>query len=301
MQTIKSFGDLVIQVKNGPTRRVAVVAGHDPASIEAAAHVAREMICHVTLVADRARGEALCREKSIDMGLFEILEEKDEGKACTRGIELVRSGHAQVLMKGLVGTDKYMHGILDKERGLVPKGATLTHITLFELPHYHKLLLGSDCAVLPLPTLEQKIAIIQYAVAAARKLGVDKPKVALIGASEKVSEKMVASLDAAVISKMAERGQIKGAIVDGPLSLDVALDKDAATLKEVSTPVAGDSDILVFPNLEAGNVFYKSATKLAHGRNAAFVAGASAPCVLTSRADDEDSKFHAIVLACLLG
>ena len=202
---------------------------------------------------------------------------------------MVRAGEADVLMKGLIGTDKYMHLILDKERGLLPKGAVLTHITVLDVPAYQKthgkLLFVADVAVIPAPDLSTKVKIVNYGVDAAHSFGIEKPKVALLAASEKVSEKMPATMDAAVIAKMAERGQIKGAIVDGPLALDVALSPEACEIKGLRSAVEGAADVLIFPNIETGNVFYKSATILAGARLAAVVVGTSAPCVLTSRAD----------------
>jgi phosphate butyryltransferase len=197
-----------------------------------------------------------------------------------------------------------MHQILDKDQGLLPKGAVLTHLTVLDLPAYQqrhgKLLFVSDVAIIPAPDLPTKVKILTYAVDAARSFGIARPLVAMLAANEKVSDKMPATLDAAVIAKMAERGQIKHAIVDGPLALDVALSPEACAIKDLISPVGGAADILIFPNIEAGNVFYKAATILAGGRLAAVVVGTTAPCVLTSRADTEESKFYSIALGCRL-
>jgi phosphate butyryltransferase len=180
----------------------------------------------------------------------------------------------------------------------------LTHITVLDIPAYQtthgKLLIVSDVAVIPAPDLPTKVKIVTYAVNAAHLFGIEKPKVALLAANEKVSDRMPATMDAAIISKMAERGQIKGALVDGPLALDVALSREACEIKGLASIVEGDADVLIFPNIETGNVFYKAATILGGASLAAVVVGTSAPCVLTSRADSEDSKFYSIALGCRL-
>ncbi len=301
MKQIRNLEEMVDLVKGRENRVLAVAAGHDPASIEAAARASREGICEVVLVADPEKVEALCREKGVDPGLFRVEPERGEKEAAEKAVEMVHRGEAQVLMKGLLGTEKYMRAILDKERGLLPKGALLTHLTVMEVPALSRLLFVSDVAIIPAPDLEQKVRILSYAAEAARKFGIERPKAAILAATEKVSPRMPATIDAAVLAQMARRGQIQGVEVDGPLALDVALSEEAARVKGVDSPVAGRADILVFPTIEAGNIFYKAVTKLAGGRLGAVVAGAAAPCVLTSRADDEETKFLSIVLGCLLG
>jgi phosphate butyryltransferase len=304
MEPIRSLDQLVVQMKGEPSKRLVIAAGHDENSIQAAARAAREDIAKVILVGDRARIAALCTRFAIDMGVFEIVDEKDDYKAGAKARDMVRGGEADVLMKGLIGTDKYMHLILDKEQGLLPKGNVLSHITVLDIPAYQKLhgklLFVADVAIIPAPDLPTKIKITEYCIAAARSFGIDKPKVAMITANEKVSDKMPATMDAAIVSKMGERGQIKGAIIDGPLALDVALSPEACAIKDLVSTVGGAADVLVFPDIEAGNVFYKSATILGGARLAAAVVGTAVPCVLTSRADDEQSKFYSIAFGCRL-
>jgi phosphate butyryltransferase len=304
MEPIRTLEQLGSQLKGGPARRVAVAAGHDENSIQAAARAASEQIAKIILIGDRARIEQLSEGFDIDVGLFTIVDEPDVYKAGARARDMVRQGEADVLMKGQIGTEAYMRLILDKEKGLLPQGAVLTHLTVLDIPAYQrangKLLFVSDVAIIPAPDLAAKVKILGYAVDAARSFGIDTPRVALLAANEKVSEKMPATLDAAVISKMAERGQIEHAIVDGPLALDVALSPEACAIKGLKSAVEGAADILIFPNIETGNVFYKAATILAGARLAAVVAGASAPCVLTSRADTEESKFYSIAFGCRL-
>jgi phosphate butyryltransferase len=215
-------------------------------------------------------------------------------------VDLVNSGEGDILMKGLCSTDKYMRAILNKERGLLPPKAVLSHVTVMSNTQYHKLLVLGDIAVIPAPDLSQKIAITNYVVKTAHALGIQKPKVALIAATEQMLPGMQACVDAAIISKMADRGQISGCFVDGPLALDVAVSAEACAVKKLVSPVAGDADCLVFPNLESANVFYKVNSQLCIGsRQAAIVAGAKAPCVLSSRADSIDTKLNSIALAAL--
>lgn len=304
MTPIRSLDQLVADLKDQPSRRVAVAAGHDPNTIAAAARAAAGDIAAVTLVGDRARIEALCAEHGLDAGVFTVVDEADVARAGAEAVRMVREGEADVLMKGLIGTDKYMRLILDKERGLLPPKAVLSHVTVLDIPAYRaiheKLLFVGDVAIIPEPDLAAKLQIVEYVAGAARAFGIDQPRVALIAATEKVNPKMTACTDAALITQMNRRGQIAGAVVDGPLALDVALSPDACAIKGLASAVNGAADCLVFPDIEAGNVFYKSTTILGGARLAAAVVGTTAPCVLTSRADDEESKFLSIALGCRL-
>jgi len=300
MEPIRTLDGLVELVKGRKTMALAVANGQDPHTIEAVYRGVKEGLVKAKMVGDRERIEELSREKGVDASVFEIIDVKEPNEAGRIARDLVREGEVQVLMKGLISTDVYMRLILDKEKGLLPKGRILSHIAVMETPAYPKLLFVSDVAVIPKPDLKQKIAITNYAIEVAHKFGIENPKVAILAATEKVSDKMEATIDAAVISKMAERKQIKGAIVDGPLALDVAVSKEACEIKGLKSPVGGDADVLIFPNIETGNVFFKSLTRFANGRLAAMVTGATAPCILTSRADSEDSKFYSIALAALM-
>jgi phosphate butyryltransferase len=222
-----------------------------------------------------------------------------ETQAAARAVALVRSGECQILMKGLVSTDKYMRAILHKETGLMDPGAVLSHASVIEVPSYPKLIVCGDVAVLPYPELKEKVAITNYLVGVAKALGIERPRVAALAASEQVLPKVQATVDAALLAKMAERGQIKGAAVDGPMALDVAVDPEAAATKGVGGEVAGQADCLVFPNIDAGNVFYKTCSKLAGCEIAAMVVGAKAPCILSSRGDSVLTKLYSIALAAL--
>ncbi|MDE7123492.1 MAG: phosphate butyryltransferase, partial [Alistipes sp.] len=210
------------------------------------------------------------------------------------------AGNADVRMTGLVSTDKYMRGILNKEAGLFPPKGVLSHVSIVEMPCYHKLLTISDVAVIPLPDFKQKMKQIGYLAQTAKLLGIATPKIACIAPSEQLLPNVVSSTEGALLAKMADRGQLGNVIVDGPLSLDVALYKEVAEHKKVKgSSVAGDPDCLLFPNLESANVFFKSTTHLCGGELAAMVMGTKVPCVLTSRGDTALTKKYSIALACL--
>lgn len=286
-------------LKSSKKKRLVAAYANDEHSISAVNMAIDMGIVEGTLVGDEKEIEKVCKEHGIDKTKFAVVHEPDEMRAALRAVELINSGEGNLLMKGLVSTDKYMRAILDKEKGLMNKGAVLSHVTVMENPNYHKLLIVGDVAILPAPELSEKIAITNYLIHTAKSLGIEMPKVALIAASEQVSPKMPACVDASIISKMADRGQIKGAYVDGPLALDVAIDEESAAIKKVGGNVAGDADCLVFPNIESGNVFYKANTKLAGGEQGAIVVGARVPAVLSSRGDSTKTKLYSIALAAL--
>jgi len=304
MKPISSLDELISGLKGQPPKKVVVAAGQDENTIEAAHRAAQEKIAEMILVGDGEKIRKLCAEKKLDHKAFSVVEESDDYKAGVTARNMVKEGAGDCLMKGLIGTDKYMHLILDKEQGLLPKGAVLTHLTVIDSPFYQKshgkLLFVSDVAIIPQPDLPTKVKILEYMIQAAHSFGIEKPKAALLAANEKVSDKMQATTDAAIISKMADRGQIKGAVVDGPLALDVAISPEACEIKGLKSPVNGDADLILFPNIESGNVFYKTVTNLGGSRLAAVVVGTVVPCILTSRADDEESKFFSIALGCRL-
>ena len=214
-------------------------------------------------------------------------------------VKAVHNGEYDVLMKGVVPTDKYMRGILNKEWGLLPAGTTLSHVTVLEVPAYHKLLVVSDVAVLPCPTLDQKKQIAKYLVQTANNLGIECPKVALLAPSEQLLPKVVSSVEAAALSEMGQNGELGEGLFQGPLALDVAIDMESVKIKKLTGPVAGDADCILFPNIESGNVFFKACSKFGGAELAAMVAGPTAPCVLTSRGDSTKTKLYSIALACL--
>jgi len=298
--SIKKLAKLVEKVKGLPTMRVAVAAGEDPHTIEAVARGVTEGMIDATLTGHESRIKKVAAEYKIDPSIFKIIDTPDEKTAAVRAVEIVNAGDADFLMKGLMGSATYMRAILNKEKGLLPPKKILSHVTILEVPSYHKLLVGTDVAVLIDPDLSDKIAMIGYAVDIAHRLDIEKPKVAILGAVEKVNPKMCATMDAAILTQMNRRGQIKGCVIDGPLAFDLAVSTESKKIKGVESEVAGDADILIFPDIEAGNIFYKACAYLANACLAAIVVGAKVPCVLTSRADSEDSKFYSLALAALM-
>ncbi len=297
---IKSLDQLVEAVKGLPRMKLVVACGEDPHTIEAVSRAKNEGLVDVIMVGNKEKIENVAKDHNVDPSIFTIIDEKDTKKALKAAVKMVRDGEGDILMKGLVNTADYMRAILDKEVGLVPPGGVLSHVTLVEMPTYPKLLIVADVAVIILPDLDQKVKILNYTIEVAHALGIEQPYAYLISAVENVNPKMTSTIDAAIIKVMAERGQIKGAKVEGPAALDIAVSKECAEIKGFKGEGAGEADILIFPNIETGNVFFKTCTQLGNGRIAAIVVGTMAPCVLTSRADSEDSKFLSIALAALM-
>ncbi|OFY48110.1 MAG: phosphate butyryltransferase [Bacteroidetes bacterium GWF2_41_31] len=297
---IKKLDDMFEVLKAQGKKRLVAAYANDAHTITAVSQAIDLGLVTGTLVGDEMAIIKVCREEGIDIAKFTIIHEPDEMKAATKAVELINQGAGNLLMKGLVSTDKYMRAILNKEKGLMNPGAVLSHVTVIQNDNYHKLLIVGDVAIIPLPEINEKIAIVKYLIQVAQSLGIKEPKVAIIGATEQVSLKMVSTTDAAIISKMADRGQIQGGFVDGPLALDVAIDKESAEIKKIAGKVAGDADCLVFPNIEAGNVFYKTNTKLAQSELGAIVMGARVPAVLSSRGDSTKTKLYSIALAALM-
>jgi len=297
---ITNFDQMFEQLRSKPKKRLVAAWAVDDHTISAVYMAVEAGIVEGILVGDEAMIQKVCQEHNYDLSKLTVVNNPNELKSIAQAVDMVNAGEADILMKGLCSTDKYMRGILNKERGLLPPKAVLSHVCVVQHPHYHKLLVISDIAVIPAPDLKQKQAMINYVVSTAKALGVEKPKVAMVTATEQMLPGMPACVEAAMLSKMSDRGQIAGCVVDGPLALDVALCKEAAEIKKLKSEVAGDADCLVFPNIESANVFYKVSGHFCPGvKMAAMVAGAKAPCVLSSRADSTEVKLNSIALAAL--
>ncbi len=281
-------------------KHLVAVWANDIHTIEAVSLAIDKNIVKGTLVGDKNTIISICKNANININKFNIVNANTDIEAAETAVQIVAKGQADILMKGLITTDKYMRAILNKDAGLLAPKAILSHVTVVESSYYNKLLIVSDVAIIPQPDLQQKIAIIKYLTQTANALGIDNPKIAIISASEQVLPNISSSAEAALISKMAERGQITGAIIDGPLSLDAAIDMQTAQTKNINSNVAGNADCLLFPNLDAGNVFYKMTTKMSNAQTATFVAGAKVPCVLSSRGDTTLTKLNSIALCSLL-
>ncbi len=291
---------LIEEVKNKPNKRLVAAYPNDSHSIEAINEAVKLGLIDATLVGDEKKIIDVCEKYKFDISNFKIIHEPVDTKAAAKAVALINDGKGDILMKGLISTDKYMRALLNKQNGLVPPKGILTHITIVENPNYHKLLVVGDVAIIPQPDLKQKIVITNYLIKTAKALNIKTPKVALVAATEHVSFSMQSTTDAALISKMGERGQIKGALIEGPLGLDLAIDMESVEIKGLKSEVAGDADCILFPNIEAGNVFYKSNTKLSKAEVGAIVVGAKVPCILSSRGDSAKTKLYSIALASLV-
>ncbi len=298
---IKKLSDLFASLKGKPAKHLVVVNAVDEHTISAVNEAVESGIIDAILTGDPEKIKVTCAEINIDSKKFIIEPAFSEDDAALKAVGLISSGKADIVMKGLITTDKYMRAILNKEWGLLPPKGVLSHVTVMENPFNNKLLIFSDVAIIPYPDLSQKITMVGYLINIAHVLGISMPKVALIAATDQVLSAIPACTDAAIISKMAERGQITGAIVDGPLGFDVVIDKESAEIKKIISPVAGDADCLLFPNIDAGNVFYKMCARICHSQQAAIVAGAKVPVVLSSRGDSMQTKLNSIALAAFLG
>jgi phosphate butyryltransferase len=298
---MKNFSEIFETLQSrGSRKRMVAAWGVDGHTIAAAAKAVELQLVDVTLVGDENLIAQACKDENVDMSIFSIVHNPDEMKSVAQAVQMIRDGEGDFLMKGLCSTDKFLRAILNKETGLLPPKGVLTHCTALEIPSYHKLLFVGDVAVIPAPDLKQKQIIMDCLVKVAQAVGVAKPKVALIAATEQVLPSQPASMEAALLAKMADRGVIKGCIADGPLALDVAIDMESVQIKGLVSPVAGDADCLLFPNIESGNVFYKANSKLVPGvRQAGMLVGAKVPCVLSSRADSIDTKLNSIALAAM--
>ena len=297
---ITRLNEIVTAAAARGRKRLAVAYGQDSHTIEAVYNAWQEGLVDATLFGDKATIEKVCAELNIDHNIFNIVNEASDVTCVKLAVQAVVNGQADVLMKGLVSTDKYMRGILNKEAGLFPPKGVLSHVAVLEIPGFDKLLSISDIAVIPAPDFKQKQKLIGYLASTANVLGVETPKIACITASEQVLPAVPSSTEGAILAKMGDRGQLGKVIVDGPLSLDVALYKEVAEHKKVTgSSVAGDPDCLLFPNIESANVFFKAATHIGGSELAAMVMGTKVPCVLTSRGDSALTKKYSIALACL--
>ncbi len=297
---IKNFNDLLEAAQKQPEKRLVVVNGVDENTIEAL-NVAVEMgFVTPILTGSRERILEILNVLNIDAVKYRIIDADSPKEAAEKAVELVNAGEADLIMKGLVSTDKFMRVLLKKEYGLIPAGGTLSHISVMDNPNYHKLLIFSDAGVIPYPDLKQKILMAGYLINAAQRLGIQVPKVAVIAPTEQIIISIQSCMDGATIAKMSEHGQIEGGMIDGPMALDVALDRDSAEIKGFTSPVAGDADCLLFPNIDAANVFYKTNSKLCNAELSGIIAGAKVPVVVSSRGDSEKTKLNSIALASLL-
>ena len=275
------------------------VACADDADVLLAINAAKEEgIINPILVGDQERIKAIAIEKNIDLACSEIIDIKDKVEASRKAVELVSSGKAHMVMKGLVDTPIILKAVLDKEIGL-RTGNILSHAAVFEVRGYDRMFIISDAAMNIAPDLQTKKQILENVVKVAHALEIEEPKVAVVCANEKANSKMPDTLDAVALAEMNEKGEIKDCLVGGPFALDNAVSVEAADHKGISHPVAGKADILLMPDIEAGNILYKSMVYFAGAKNAGILVGARAPIILTSRADSDEAKLYSIALGVL--
>lgn len=295
----KNFGSLLKSAQSKGPVKLAVAVAQDPDVLKAVKDATNLAIIDPILVGDGDEIEKVAKDIDFDISGLEIIHEEDKTKAARLATELVSSGKAQVLMKGLVDTSIIMKQVLDPEIGL-RSGNVISHVGVIDIPTYHKLFALTDGAMILAPNLDVKKQIIENAVKVFHALGIEKPKVAVIAAKEKVDEKMEATLHARDLKEMNIKGEITGCIVDGPFALDNAVSKRSAEIKGIDSPVAGDADIVLVPNIESGNVLYKSLTFLGNAKSAGLIVGTKAPIVVTSRADNNEAKLNSIALAAMM-
>jgi len=294
--TLRKLSDLKILLENKPVKRLVLAAAHDTQSLGAVLKAAANHIIQPILIGDEEEIKKLAGEGNHDLNGIRIINEPNIEKTSEMAVKMVHNREADVLMKGKVGTSTLLKHILNKSWGL-RTGHLLSHFAIFEVKTYHKLIAVTDVAMNIAPNLKDKISIINNSVNCLNILGIDMPKVAVLGAVEMVNESMQATMDAALLSKMNQREQIKNCIIDGPLAFDNAISLESAIHKGIKSEVAGDTDLLLMPDIEVGNVLYKSLVFFARAKVASVILGAAAPIVLTSRSDSEQAKYDSLLLA----
>jgi len=293
---LKSMSDLKGIVAGKPKRKLVLAAAQDQHSLGAVLRAWKDDIIEPILIGDKGTIQIICAENGYNFEGLRIIHESDTDMAVEMAVKMLSSKQADILMKGKVGTSTLLKCVLNKEWGL-RTGNLLSHIALFEVDTYHKLIAVTDVAMNIAPNLKDKISIVNNSVSFLHKLGYVMPKVAVLGAVEMVNENMEATLDAALLSKMNQRDQIKNCIIDGPLAFDNAISIESAKHKGIRSEVAGDTDLLLMPDIEVGNVLYKSLVFFAKAKVASVILGALVPIVLTSRSDSEQAKYDSILLA----
>ncbi len=293
----KTLNDVFEKRKvKGLNKRLIVAAAEDDHVIESVMLAAKDEIVRPVLVGHEEKIHKIAEEEGYNLEGITIVHEPEPVKAAITAVKMVHDGEGDIIMKGLVDSSSFLRPILSRKYGL-RKSDTLSHSGIVELPYYHKVFILTDAAFNIAPDLDAKISIVKNAVYLMRKLGIEKPKIAALGAYELVNQKMQPTIDAALLSKMSQRGQIPNCIIEGPMSFDNAVSKESAAYKGIESEVAGDADILLAPNLEAGNVLYKSFVYFAKARPAGMIMGARVPAILMSRTDSVEVKLNSIKLA----
>jgi phosphate butyryltransferase len=293
---VSTFDEMIKTARQLGPVQVAVAAAHDPEVLKAVDRAQREGLVKATLVGDWPAIEAYAAQTGANLEQMDILHEPDIQRAARQVVNLARDGHADVVVKGQIKTSSLLSIALNRHVGIRGRGL-LSHVGIFELPGMDRLIYLSDSGVVVYPDVYQKLEIINNVVAVAHLFGVAEPKVAILAASETVHPKIPASIDALALAKMAEQGWVEGAVVDGPLGLELAISPQIATLEESASPIAGQADILIVPNVEAGNIVAKGLLYFAHARMAGLVVGAQVPIIISSRADSAETRYLSLAMA----
>ncbi|MFA6922859.1 MAG: bifunctional enoyl-CoA hydratase/phosphate acetyltransferase [Bacteroidales bacterium] len=296
---LNKISEIHALAKKSKKKTIALAAAHDEHALMAVVKAREAGIIDAILVGDEVKIKQIAAENKLDISGIEIINEPDITEACNTAVKLISDKKAEILMKGDVPTSVMLKSVLNKDYGL-RKGELLSHFAIIEIETYHKLFAFSDAGVNISPDINTKKSIIENSVDCMRKLGIDKPRVAIISAVELINPFMQSTIDGAVLSKMAQRNQIKDCIIDGPLALDNAINPESAKHKKIISDVAGNADILILPNIDAANILYKSIAFLTNAKCAAIIAGASVPIVLTSRSDSDETKLNSIALAAAM-
>ncbi len=296
---IRTFAELLEEARGKGRKWVAVAAGHQSEVMLAGLDAEVAGLAEVILVGDSDKIRRIAADEGFDISRMEVLHVPEPREAAWQVMKLVSEGKADIAMKGKVETSDFLRAALSKELGL-RVGRLFTHVAAFEIPGFDRLIFISDAGVVVAPTLEQKVQIVQNAIDVAHAMGISLPRVAILAATEVVNPKIPSTLDAANLSKMADRGQIQGGLVDGPLALDNAISPESARIKGIKSEVAGYADILIAPDIEAGNVLAKAITYFAQGKMAGVVVGARCPLILPSRSDTREAKLVSLALGVML-
>lgn len=294
---IRNFNELIEMVQSGSEKKkVVVVSAHDEHTLEAIEKAFQDNIAEPILIGDVEKIKEIISAHGLRLSAVEMIEEKDDREAAQKAVEMIHGKKADFIMKGKLQTADLLKAVVDKERGL-QKGSIMSHFGLFEIPRYHKLLVITDGGMILYPDLDQKVQIIENSVQVLQSLGYEIPKVAVLSATEVVNPKMFESVEADQLKKMNQEGKIKNCIVEGPISYDLMVSPESAVIKGYESPVVGDADIAVVPNMTAGNLLAKGLMLSAGGKMAGIIVGAKVPIVIVSRGATAEEKYLSLVLA----
>ncbi len=302
MKTIQELilkAESTLTSKNHERPRLVIASAENEAVLEAVSKAKNLGLQKIILIGNQDEMEKIAYRHNINLSQFEVIHEENKVLAAEQAVLLIKDGHADMVMKGLVESAIFLKAVFKKDMG-INLGKTISHVSVVESPNYHKLIFLTDGAIIIAPALNDKKAIIQNAVKLACSIGIKKPKVALLAAIEMVNpEKMPCTADAAMLTQMNRRGEFANCIIDGPLAFDNAVDANSIKVKKINSPVAGDADILVVPSIETGNILYKSLVYMGNAKSAGLVIGTRVPVILTSRADNAETKLASIALGIL--